>query len=303
MATTVKTDTRLLALIDGGNILRSLIDPDGISLGGKVEAVVADTANQRWKMRLSFTGGKTLWIQGVRDGENLWIEKLRMPQEEKGTENIPCERAKTLLESLGNLDGVPARLRRVLVSPGRENGSTDEKAGTFLAGYVALIDEALTWDVEPRDEKRPMSRFNVRRINYNESKAEFSAICDLQEGRIILSADANVYGLGNKKVVLEKNLGMLRNAVVECCEKREGRSRPSVRAAFDLYDTIPVLYGMERVQKKDTGIPRAKKKSPTENKVTYPAGRKPGEERAANETKVRLHEEYVRAQNNKPRRK
>lgn len=265
MGKNLNTDNRLLVIIDGGRIFRELIDPEGVTAEARLNRAVFDTRNKRWKMRFVFETGETAWVQGTWDDEEiLWVEKIYFPAKNGENEEYPVKRSKTILESLGDLRKVPVRLRRILSSTGLEMAANGQNAVGFPKYYMKIIDDALLWNIEIRKEKDPMKNFCIHKISFifNErgqsARAEFQAINDMPEGRIILSADADVYGLGNKRVLLEKNLGMLRSASVECNIKKEGRLIPSLKAAYDLYEAIPVMYGKERRKKIGIGKPKAK---------------------------------------------
>ena len=257
--TTIKTDNRLITILRGSIDMRTLLDPDGIALNSMPDMVVLDTKKSKWKIRLLFSGGDALWLHGTNGAdEGLWIESLMMTTTEgKEKVPIPCTRSRTLMESLGNLGEIPIRLRRLLGVPTLpDHAPTESERDTFIENYVQLIDKALMWEVEMKSDTHSLERFAIRKMLYtfNEKKevtlAKFSAVCELPEGRIILSADADVYGLGNKRVIIEKNLGMLRSAVIECRENHEKRYRPSLKTAFDLYHAIPLLYGSQRSMSK-----------------------------------------------------
>ena len=258
----IKTDKRLLALLDGARMFSSAIDPDEMTAEGVLQRVVIDRKGQRWTYRYAFDNGTVLVIEGRFQESEMLITGIRTPDAEGNKGEIPCLPSKRLIESLGPLNGLPARLKKVLSKEAKTAASTGKLNHT---GYVALLKSALMWEVEAKNENEPMAGFEIFRIvfHYNREDVvcgvDFSAACDMEEGRITVSANADLYGLGNKKVVLEKNLGMGRSISAICQRKKDDKTLPSLKAAFDLYDAIPLMYESQRKKDNTMGRPKAKR--------------------------------------------
>ncbi len=261
----LKTDMRLLAIIDGGRRFAALVDPDGLLGGGRLRHLAVDGRSGTWACQLTFPNGEALLLRGTSGGGTYTIGEIRIPLGNGRYDNVPCEAAETLAEALGPLDGIPARLKGVLSPTALKRASTE----TLEPGaYLRLLDDALLWNVEVGKRDPALEGFNLYKIDYRTNErgtpcgCAFRVVNQLPEGRITITADADVYGLGEKKVILEKNLGMLRSARVECLARNgNGNQVPSLKAAFDLYDAIPILYQKQRREKIDIGRPKAKTKT------------------------------------------
>lgn len=260
----IRTDPRLLLLLGAGSVFRGLLDPEGLLREGLLRNLAYDTAKEQWGAKLVFPSGEELYCEGrfVREG-GVFIDALTLRETKVEAYKVPFTSARTLLAGLGTLDKVPSRLRRLLAPIGPERAINAEFENRIKT-YRAILDDALLWDTEPKNAKAPLELFEMRRatFDYNESNnpvgTAFAAVCALPEGQITLSSEADVYGLSTKKVVLEKNLGMSRHARVECWARKDGHRYPSIKAAFDLYDAIPVLYEKQRKKKIGIGKPKAR---------------------------------------------
>ena len=266
MSQTINTDAKLLLLLSGGELLKNLIDPYGLFSKGLAISVVMDYERHTWKLKTDFPehpGASTLLAGHYAKGSGYIIETVLVKSPGKEYESVPFEPGKGLIEGLGNLSRVPVHLRRLLAPIGGIKAEETEIKNR-LSAYWKLLDGALIWDTEPKNPKEPLENFTIRRLDYeydedaNPSWTKINAICSLEEGQITLSAEAGIYGLSAKKVTLEKNLGMLRSAHIDCWAKKENHRRPSIKAAFDLYWAIPVLYEKQRRKKKDMGKPKAR---------------------------------------------
>lgn len=265
---TLKTDPRLLAIIDGGRRFSEIIDPEGILTQGQIIRLSIDTKSSKWKTKYVFPNGDTLHAVGSFDKEyNPTVVILKMPSQGNSYENISIKPSKTVFESLGNLAGVPARLRRCLVSTAPDGGK-DDKSKSFVPIYLDILNSALSWEVVMKPGENTLVGFHLYKIDFQQNErgqitqADFSVTNSLENGEITISAEADIYGLSKKKVTLKKNLGMNRTAVVECNDKTKKRVRASLMVAYDLYNLIPVIYEAEitNPQRIDNGVKKMKSK-------------------------------------------
>lgn len=241
---------KLSTLLSGEDIISSLIDPEGIITGARLARASINRENSSWSARYVFPAGETLILVGVFHESIIPIiqnVKFQVPGEKYI--DVPSVASETLRGALSRLDEVPVRLRQIM-SPRGSKKAGNEKFS--LKSYLTLIDEAVMWGVETRAEG--LEGFVHYTVTFREEvgkrKVEFRLSADMPEGEIALQCDATEAGLGNKKAVIRKNLGMKRSVTAECSTRKDRKNIPSLKAAFDLYGRIPVLYSKERRKKK-----------------------------------------------------
>lgn len=256
MGNRINTDAKLLALLDGGRRFAAIIDPDGIAAGCALARLSVNAASGKWSAKFRHQGGACFHVCGaLLPDSSPVIELIRQKDENGQFADIAGKPSKTLKFALGALNRLPVRLSALLRPTGAAGGK-ETKSGDFLAKYLELVRRALVWGVEPARGHEPGTEFDLYRVEFFDAppgsaaaRAELSMTCQLDEGDIVISADADVFGLGAKKVTLRKNLGLLRSAVVDCRASHKGHGLPSLKVAFDLYELIPVLYEEERTLK------------------------------------------------------
>lgn len=265
MASNTHTDPRLLVILTGGASVKRMIDPDGLTSLGPVNNIVINTGNKTWSAALAFPHETTMIVSGVTE-ESLVIKKVAVSNGGKEWENLPVKASKRLLDALTPLSGLPPGLREVLSNPGEKNAKNDKTEGKMLwvTNYIMVLEDALFWNIEGGEDKTRRKMFNEWRTRYlhdqagKTTSAEFSANLKTREGKITVSAKADIYGLYGKKVTVTRNLGMGRETIAECLVTKDGKRRPSLLAAFDLDSSIPMLYTKQRKKKTGLGKPRAK---------------------------------------------
>ena len=247
------TDPRLLALMNGGTSFLREIDPDRILDRCMALRLVADLKENTWRLNVRLPNGDTVEFSGKMSEGNLILSSAVMPQIQGRGEAIALKPQKTLLEALGDISGIPARLRRCLAP--RRPGNGLYPAGNHKKVF-ALAQDALYFDVEgaENEKQREGFRFLVMRFYLDSTgqgieKTKFEISMTGKDSVINIEADANVYGIGGKRVQLNKKLGLGHRAVIDCITEKNGRKIPSLKVAKDLDDMIPVLYGKERKQK------------------------------------------------------
>ena len=261
---TALTDRKLLFLLNGPSILMNSIDPDGLLSAARLTKLRFNTEDSVWTAVCEFPEKEMLILLGLLREDGIpMVSLIKMPLPGKHFDALTLRPSETLLKSLGPLNEVPARLRRILRSPGRETAKT---GGLSLRDYTGLVSQAIFWGVEPVENEEALKGFSRYIIAFDYGRepigkrqadtVRMKLVNILDEGEITVEADADVYGLGGKKVTLIKNLGMLRKATVYCTVNKDGRDIPSLKAAFDLYGAIPALYSKERrktIKKKPNG--------------------------------------------------
>lgn len=261
----VHTDVRLVAILSGGDALLGLIDPEAILGDGRVMRYSLDRRAGRWGAVVAFPRGDGLSLRGGQAPGKGDILSVRVSAAPPSWRDVPTAPGKTLLTALADLSGTPVHLKRNLAPAGARKApeGLPQPPGPEL--YAELLSDALFWGVEGADGAGTLERFDKLAVHFEygggrtATKARIAATRYVTEGKVTVSADADVYGIGNRKVTLEKNLGLGHLAAVDCIAERKGTPHPSLRVAFDLADRIPVLYEKERRKKEKMGTPRSRK--------------------------------------------
>lgn len=261
-------DRLLLFLLASGALLQKSIDPEGIAAEGQVSQLNLDSAAGTWALLSTFPDGVMVRLGGTYkpDGGAL-VGDVALPAEQDEWERVPVKAEKTLSRALGSLSGIPARLKHCLSSKSNKKTIRQKKVLSF-ADLEKLLRSAAFCDVEgaetPKD-REPFTKWTVKYLHNenddeygNPREVKFAVYFKTDEGRIVVHAFADMYGLGGKKVTLERNLGMNRAAYTDCVVWKNGRKMPSLKAALDLDGSIPMLYVKERRKKISIGKPRAK---------------------------------------------
>ena len=258
------TDRRLTAILGAGEGLLRRIDPEGLLGTGRLFRFAVNAENRSWKTMVVFPSGDILSVRGVSNAESVSVASVKTALPGGAWEAGATKPSEALCGALGDLSGTSVRLKRVLSPAGLETASGGRPPVSWET-FVELTRNALFWDVEGADKKGIGERFPENEYKFNfelggpVSSVELQTRCLLDEGEIIVRCDMNVFGLGNHKVILDKNLGMNRRALVDCRASRQGHPVPSLKVAFDLYDAIPVMYEKERRKKIKKGLPQKNK--------------------------------------------
>lgn len=246
MSTPLHTDPKLLALLRGASLFSSLIDPQGLLSGGRLTKLCLNLESSFWSARYRFPTDEFVIAGRFKESLVPTVDSVSLPGEKGEGKDVRLNPSETLMGALGRLNEIPVRLRRVLSPTARKRAFPGELT---LEDYTSLVGNALFWGIELHNRKEPMKGFSKYAVSYegetdtDTQRVLLTMSCALNEGEVSVETDANVYGLGNKKVILRKNLGMNRMAAVRCTVTRNGKKIPSLKAAFDLYSAIPVLYG------------------------------------------------------------
>lgn len=270
----IKTDPRLVTLMKSGDNFLRLVDPDGLLGRGTVcdfmySGAAADGARQ-WRVWVVFPSGERVSLSGVFADGAVRIVSVRMPASPGDAagkwKDLPVRAGRTLSLALGELAGVDIRLKRCLSldgsAPAAGKGADPVKEVQSIFRYV---EDALFWDVHGglrKDGYR--DRFVEFCVSYrrNESgtlsRVVMKASAPVEEGKVVVGASADFFGLGDKEVILKRNLGMGRRMRAVCEVEVGGRGVPSVATAFDLDSRVPVFYCKNRKKKTSMGKPVVK---------------------------------------------
>lgn len=253
---TIKTDKRLLCILDGARWFLSALDPEGLLADMTPTQLVLDFDSRQWKLKTVSEVGATLLLNGIIKDRRYLITALSW--DNPGTmPDKPAGPSKTVAEALGDLSRVPAHLKQFLSKNALKTTSAAITANTPPA-FLQYAVEAVFFKIEDTVPASSKNLFKRWKLNYllsdqNEpTTVEVTAVCRKNTSMISVSTDLDIYGVGNKKVILTKSLGDNRTAVVECYARQENRTIPSIKVAFDLERVIPTLYSPEKEKRKET---------------------------------------------------
>lgn len=256
----VQTNANLLSLLGIGEEFRRLADPEGILSEGQVAEFLHSAVEKgagTWRLTFAFENGEQVCVTGSVTKESLSFGTFYFPDRDGRRESFKLNPGKTFVRSIGDLSGLPSRLKRCLsvCSNAEPAGPEDLRK---LQRFFLLEKNAIFWNVEGGEKdsglRERFTSFSVRfQYSGNDSlvKAVFTAVAPLSEGRVVLTMDADVYGLGAKKTALYRNVGMGRFFEADCVVRKEGVFRPSLTAAFDIDARLPVFYMEERNLRKE----------------------------------------------------
>jgi len=258
----VNTDQRLLALMGSGKRFFAAIDPKNLLPGLEPTQLLLDFSRKAWSLTLVSDNGEELQISGTIEEKVFFINRFSFPNTRTGRdfESLP---AKTVTEALGDLSRVPARLKRFLSKQGPQKGRNEANYDGNIP-FMKTAKEALFFNVEdtgPVSSKPLFKKWCIRYVLSEEGDVTsiiIEARYKTQTSTITVSTEADIYGLGNKKVTLLKSLGEERTAVVNCLAKKDMRTIPSILVAMDLDKIIPPMYFPEIKEVKGKGVPKKK---------------------------------------------
>ena len=263
----LNTNRKIMSILGVGEDMRRLVDPEGLLSSGQVSEFTHSKPHEgrcTWRMVFVFPHGDSVSVGGTMEADSLLIVSVSMP--EVGGKNLRLKVAgssRTFLSAIGDLSVLPPRFKRCLSPIGKPAGETDRLFGQ-LRSFFILEDDAVFWDVEGGEKSSPYRKLfkeYCSRFVYSDSgnlqKVDICAFSRLVEGKLLVRADLDVYGLGNKRVTLVRNLGMGRQFSGDCVIVKDGIVKPSIVAAIDLDSCIPVMYSKERHKDKTMGRPKA----------------------------------------------
>lgn len=246
-----KTDPKLIAVLSAGKALLNSADPEGILRECFPLHVTYDLQTSSWQVTVLSKNGIIIRVKGRGNGQERKVTGLSFATEGKQWQDVPAEASETVCSAVGPLSGIPARLKQTLASPDLGT-APDAKAADKFEKAVRLAFDALFWDTEKpqateyeKDFRRIEFKFKPDREG-NTRSVQFQSKQKINGSIITVTADADIYGLGKKKVTLEKDLGQGRAIEAGCTVRRDGRDHPSLRVAYDLGRRLTAIYSDER---------------------------------------------------------
>lgn len=257
----IKTDQRLLTIMESGRKFLSAIDPQGLLADATPNQLILDFQLLCWKLRLAFESGTEIIVSGILKDNIPFISVITEHPAAKNN-SFATNASETLATALGDLSRVPAWLKQLLSRNGLKKSLEQENQQAYpFLGIAADATFYKTEDTQPESSQRLFKKWKFNYIFNDEGntiETEIVAIHKSKNSAIAVSTHVDIYGLGNKNVTLTKLLGENRTAFIECSAKTNGKTIPSIKAAFDLDKRIPVIYFPEKKETKTIGKPKAK---------------------------------------------
>ena len=257
----IQTDTRLISILTSGKHFLASIDPEGLIPETQPQRLILDFEQKTWIFTLQTEGGTTFNIHGKINGNVLTLSYLTEGKAYNNKYQLKTAK-ETLYLSLGQVSSAPAFLKQAMK---RGNVPSIEKTKEQDAlPFFKNIFDAIFFQVDDIQDKSKKKAFKYWSVKYNYSDKGNVSLCNLRaiqrylNGNISVFCDVDIYGLGNKKVILNKRLGKGHHASIDCQKEQNGTMIPTLKLAMDLEKVIPVLYGTEKREKRSMGKPKAK---------------------------------------------
>lgn len=249
----VISDARLLGLLGLGDALLRAVDPGGLFRGGRVVFERHDSGlfvkcgkSFSWCLEVAFPAGLRVMLSGCgrRDGV-LSVSALSILESGRAVA-VRVRPSSSISDALGDLSRIPGSLKAVFSLAGREVAAAAGDEVVWNPGLLMTERNALFLDVEGgrvKDDWRDyFSRYENRFVcgvdGSSDKVAMTAAARSLGGARIIVGAEACVFGVGTRKVLLESPFagGAVSCDCVRFIEGEGGRRRrvPSIDVAFEL---------------------------------------------------------------------
>ena len=263
----IKTDQRLVHILQSGRLFLRSIDPQRLLASAAPTSLAVDEACSTWTLTVTFPNGTGLVISGVLLSGIPHLRQIDIPRGNGQQQQIKLQtQSKTLLSSLGDLSRIPPQLKQYLSREAKTGGKETISVKLSPMAFLPIAKDAVFFKVEGTDNPAGKSHFSYWRLNYILSeqdetvRAEIHARTRTQTGLITISVETDIYGLGNKKVTLRKKLGADRYFVADCRRISDGREVPSLTVALDLDKAIKNFYPpVQKRERKGMGKPKAGK--------------------------------------------
>ena len=264
MTANLESDSRIVAILGSGEALRAVVDPDGI-LGDAVTSMFScsvDDASDTWTLDVAFPSGDGLKLRGSSSPQGgMIVAAAAVTVAGRRSVRFPVKPAATVLQAFGSLSSLPGEVKRNLCTP---VASSEGAAAVRCRNLFALVRDALFYGIEGGGSESPWLRsFTSVCCWYGgvgggaASSVTLSCSATVDDGRIVISSDVDVFGLGRKVVTLRYDLGMGHRIAAECFVSIKGHDVASLKVAFDLASRLSGMYSKQRRQKTSLGKPKA----------------------------------------------
>lgn len=246
-------ENRLSIIRRCGMAFVKCVDPDGVLAQFRVDSLRWEFEREdclcRWSVFLS-GDGKEVVVLGRRTESGDVVMKVRIssggPVTEYGCNGEKC--LKSALEAGGCSLGWFA-------AEGANNAlriESKDHCHVFPWDKVTMVcHEAMTEDTEG-GRGLPVGTFGTVSFKYGGECVVLSGRTGVQNGSIESRVSVSG-GSIKRKVILHRSLGLGHDVDCDCWSKANGRQIASFRVAFDVSDSLPMLYVKERRRKLKRG--------------------------------------------------
>ena len=257
MAKINNTDERLVKIMASGEHALLVLDPDNLLGRSVVEGMSYNKSTTQWTVRIKNEKGYLFKIAGT--GRNLdKIEKTEyLDKGETWTDVKTSSGSGNLSDAWGTLTSLPPGLKKRLSAKSMARDFT--AIPPDLDKLAENAGNALFWNVETKKNNDVRKDFNMFKFKYEYDErtwdvysVQFATISQRKGSTITLRTEADCFGLKNKKVTLDKDLGGEHLCSAACIVKADNIMKPSVRVAYDLANLLQDIYTVK-------GLPKEKK--------------------------------------------
>lgn len=257
------TDARLISILESGNELKRCIDPESILDKFCVTGLSCIPSDKAWTLKLEHMQTTVLRIRGsLMNDSTPIISRIEYAVPGGGWKAIAIKHQSTVTQSIGNLSQLPQNLKKAMTA-----GITkkNKKGLPFDMNYISMTAlDALLFGVENKEGFKAEEHFGIYKFHFTDdyegqpTEVDFASIMNVDGGTITVRAEANIFGLKNKRVILDKHVGLQHYVNVYCTLHEESIIRPSLKTAIMLNKKLPEIFTGDR--KKRTGIKEEKPK-------------------------------------------
>lgn len=240
----ITTDYRVLAILTGGENLLNIIDPEGLFINGWVSTLRYHIGKDKdsWGLVVCFDSRNFADVRGSFDEDGKILILSVSYKNGKSCSNIDIKPNSSLVEAFGDLSRLPVPLKQDIGQFKPRNADSGE-SNIFGKKYYSLVRDAALWNVEGGKDSLPEDAFSFLQVDFGMSSnsndqspwiAEISLREPIDDGFIELAFKDAIFGLSDKHIFLNKNLGQGHCIRCECFYTQENRKVPSLKLAFDL---------------------------------------------------------------------
>lgn len=257
------TDGRLIAILESGEALKRCIDPEAILDKFCVTGLSCIPSEKSWILRLEHMQTTGLRIRGSLMKENIpVIARIEHTLLTGGWKAIAIKHDSTVTRSIGSLSQLPQSLKKAMTAGITKKSKKGLPFDMGSLSETAL--DALLFGVETRDGFKAREEFGTYKFRFTNdyegqpTEVDFASIMNVEKGTITIRAEANIFGLKNKRIILNKHMGLQHFVDVYCTLREDDIIRPSLKTAILLSKRLPEIFTGDR--KKRTGIKETKGK-------------------------------------------
>lgn len=240
----ITTDYRVLAILTGGENLLNIIDPEGLFINGWVSTLRYHIGKDKdsWGLVVCFDSRNMADVRGSFDEDGKILILSVSYKNGKSCSNIDIKPNSSLVEAFGDLSRLPVPLKQDIGQFKPRNADSGE-SNIFGKKYYSLVRDAALWNVEGGKDSLTEDAFSFLQVDFGMSSnsndqspwiAEISLREPIDDGFIELAFKDAIFGLSDKHIFLNKNLGQGHCIRCECFYTQENRKVPSLKLAFDL---------------------------------------------------------------------